>query len=343
MRTASLILCLCLPAAMALPVSAEPYPTRPIRILVGYSPAGAGDFIARIVGEAMARELGQPVTIDNRPGAGSTLASNLLAQAPADGYTLGLATGTLYGIDQQLYKVRYTPASFTPVSRLTVSPLILAVNKDIGVADLKQLVAKAQANPGKLNYSSSGIGGSPHIAALSFEKAVGAKMAHIPYKGGAPALQAVVAGDVQLSFGTAASVLPLGQQGTVHMLGVTTANPVRHRAGSADPRGHRSARIRLHVLVRPLRPRQDAQGRPGEVVRSRQPRAGRSAGARQAAGDGQRGRALEVARRIQRVGDRERQGCARSHRAGGREGRVSERPHPTGQLTAPAQARVRPS
>lgn len=224
MRTASLVLCLCLTATLAFNASAETYPTRPIRLIVGYSPAGAGDFIARIVGEAMARELGQPVTIDNRPGAGSTLASTLLAQAPADGYTLGLATGTLYGIDQQLYKVRYTPASFTPVSRLTVSPLILAVNKDIGVTDLKQLVAKAQANPGKLNYSSSGIGGSPHIAALSFEKAVGAKMAHIPYKGGAPALQAVVAGDVQLSFGTAASVLPLGQQGTVHMLGVTTAN-----------------------------------------------------------------------------------------------------------------------
>ena len=224
MRTASLVFCLCLPATVALPVSAETYPTRPIRLLVGYSPAGAGDFIARIVGEAMAKELGQPVTIDNRPGAGSTLASTLLAQAPADGYTLGLATGTLYGIDQQLYKMRYTPASFTPISRLTVSPLILAVNKDIGVTDLNQLVVKAQANPGMLNYSSSGIGGSPHIAALTFEKAVGAKMVHIPYKGGAPALQAVVAGDVQLSFGTAASVLPLGQQGTVHMLGVTTVN-----------------------------------------------------------------------------------------------------------------------
>ncbi|RYF35283.1 MAG: tripartite tricarboxylate transporter substrate binding protein [Comamonadaceae bacterium] len=223
MRTATLALCFCLPLAVALPVSAETYPTRPIRLIVGYSPAGAGDFIARIVGEAMARELGQPVTVDNRPGAGSTLASTLLAQAPADGYTLGLATGTLYGIDQQLYKVKYTPASFTPVTRFTVSPLILAVNKDIDVTDLKQLVAKARANPGKLNYSSSGIGGSPHVAALSFEKAVGAKMAHIPYKGGAPALQAVAAGDVQLSFGTAASVLPLGQQGTVHMLGVTTA------------------------------------------------------------------------------------------------------------------------
>ncbi|RYY52013.1 MAG: tripartite tricarboxylate transporter substrate binding protein, partial [Comamonadaceae bacterium] len=189
----------------------------------GYTPAGAGDFIARIVGDAMGKALGQTVLVDNKPGAGSTLASTLLAQAPPDGYTLGLATGTLYGIDQHLYKVKYTPASFTPITRFTVSPLILAVNKDIGVTDLGQLVARARANPGKLNYSSSGIGGSPHIAALSFEKAIGAKMAHIPYKGGAPALQAVAAGDVQFSFGTAASVLPLGQQGGVRMLGVTTA------------------------------------------------------------------------------------------------------------------------
>jgi len=213
-----------LAVSLSLPAVAQSYPERPVRLIIGYTPAGAADFIARIVGDAMGKALGQPVLVDNKPGAGSTLASTLLAQAPADGYTLGLATGTLYGIDQHLYKVKYTPASFTPITRFTVSPLILAVNKDIGVTDLKQLVAKARANPGKLNYSSSGIGGSPHVAALSFEKAIAAKMAHIPYKGGAPALQAVAAGDVQFSFGTAASVLPLGQQGGVRMIGVTTAD-----------------------------------------------------------------------------------------------------------------------
>ncbi|RYZ13170.1 MAG: tripartite tricarboxylate transporter substrate binding protein [Comamonadaceae bacterium] len=202
---------------------AQAYPNRPIRLLVGYAPAGAGDFIARIVGDAMARQLGQPIVVDNKAGAGSTLASSLLAQAPADGYTLGLATGTLFGIDQHLYKVKYTPASFTPITRFTISPLILGVNKDLGVNSLPELTALARAKPGKLNYSSSGIGGSPHMGGLTFEKAIGAKMTHIPYKGGAPALQAVVAGDVQLSFGTAASVLPLGQAGSVKMLGVTTA------------------------------------------------------------------------------------------------------------------------
>jgi len=232
MRIASIAATL-LAALCTVPALAQGYPNRPIRLIIGYSPAGAADYIARIVGEAMSKELGQAVTVDNKPGAGSTLSSTLLSQAPADGYTLALATGTLYGIDQHLYKVKYTPANFTPITRFTISPLILAVNKDSGVTTLPELIAKVKANPGKLNYSSSGIGGSPHIAALSFERAINGKMAHIPYKGGAPALQAVAAGDVQLSFGTAASVLPLGQQGVVRMLGVTTTEPSEIAPGLA--------------------------------------------------------------------------------------------------------------
>ncbi|PZQ01372.1 MAG: ABC transporter substrate-binding protein [Variovorax paradoxus] len=212
-------------AATAGTALAQPYPNRPIRLIVGYSPSGAADLIARVVAEAMGKELGQSIVVDNKPGAGSTLASSLLWRAPADGYTLGLATATLYGIDQHLYKVKYQSTDFTPITRLTVSPLVLAVNKDLGIGSVQDLVAKVRAQPGKMNYSSSGIGGSPHIAALSFEKAVGGQMVHIPFKGGAPALQAVAAGDVQLSFGTAASVLPLGRPGTVKMLGVTTEQP----------------------------------------------------------------------------------------------------------------------
>jgi tripartite-type tricarboxylate transporter receptor subunit TctC len=220
---AALIAATC--AASEASAQSNDYPNRPIRLIVGYAPAGAADVIARTVGDAMARELGQPLVVDNKPGAGSTLASGLLWRAPADGYTLGLATGTLYGIDQHLYKVRYTAADFTPINRFTVSPLVLAVNPKSGPADLKELIARARAQPGKLNYSSSGIGGSPHLAALTFEKAIDASMVHVPFKGGAPALQAVAAGEVDLSFGTAASVLPLGRQGVVRMLGVSTLQP----------------------------------------------------------------------------------------------------------------------
>ncbi|WP_316154814.1 Bug family tripartite tricarboxylate transporter substrate binding protein [Cupriavidus sp. BIC8F] len=212
-------------AALPGMAAAQDYPTRPIRLLVGYTPAGAADYVARVFGEALSKELGQTVLVDNKPGAGSTLASAALAQAAPDGYTLGLATSTLYGIDQQLYKARYKATDFTPVTRLTVSPLILAVNKNLNVSDIKTLVAKARAQQGKFNYSSSGIGGSPHLAGLQFEKATGVKMTHVPYKGGAPALQAVAAGEVELSFGTAASVLPMGTQGVVKMIGVTTPKP----------------------------------------------------------------------------------------------------------------------
>lgn len=204
---------------------ASDYPSKPIRLIVGYSASGAGDGVARIVADAMGKELGQTLVVDNKPGAGSTLASSLLSRAPADGYTVGLATGTLYGIDQHLYSVRYTPRDFTPINRLTVSPLVLAVSPKSGITRLNDLVATAKARPGQLNYSSSGIGGSPHLAALTFEKAIGAPLMHIPFKGGAPALQAVAAGEVDLSFGTAASVLPLGRQGFVKMLGVTTQQP----------------------------------------------------------------------------------------------------------------------
>jgi len=209
-------------AALPSAAQAQAYPSRPIRLLVGYTPAGAADYVARVFGEAISKELGQPVLIDNKPGAGSTLASAMLAQAAPDGYTLGLATATIYGVDQHLYKARYKAENFTPITRLTISPLILAVNKNLNINDVKTLAAKAKANPGKFNYASSGIGGSPHLAGLKFEKMIGAQMTHVPYKGGAPALQAVAAGEVEMSFGTASSVLPLGNQGVIKMIGVTT-------------------------------------------------------------------------------------------------------------------------
>lgn len=204
------------------PVAAQGYPNKPIRLVVGYTPGGAADVIARILGDAMGRHLGQSVQVDNKPGAGSTLGSDVVARASADGYTLLLATATLYGIDQHLYKVKYGAADFTPITLAATSPLILAVHKNLPVRSVSELVAHAKANPGKLAYSHSGIGGTPQLAGIGFERAVGVALVHVPYKGGAPALQAVVAGDVQFSFGTAASVLPVGQQGQVRMLGVSS-------------------------------------------------------------------------------------------------------------------------
>lgn len=209
-------------ALCTLGAAAQGYPARPIRLVVGYTPGGAADVIARILAEAMGRHLGQTVQVDNKPGAGSTLGTDIVVRAPADGYTLLLGTATVYGIDQHLYKTKYGVADLTPVTLVAQSPLILAVNKNLGPRTVAELIAYARANPGKLNYAHSGIGGTPQLAGIGFEKAVGVPMTHVPYKGGAPALQAVAAGDVQLSFGTAASVLPMGQQGLVRMLGVSS-------------------------------------------------------------------------------------------------------------------------
>ncbi len=204
------------------PAAAQGYPNKSIRVVVGYSPGGAADVIARILVNDLQRQLGQTILVDNRPGAGATLAAEIVARAPADGYTLLLGTAALFGLDQHLYKVKYTAADFTPINLTARSPLILAVYKNLGPRTVAELMAYAKANPGKLNYAHSGFGAAPHLAGVDFEKAIGVPLTHVPYKGGAPALQAVAAGDVQLSFGTAASVLPLGPQGLVRMLGVTS-------------------------------------------------------------------------------------------------------------------------
>lgn len=198
------------------------YPDRPIKLLVGYTPGGAADSVARIFSAALSEKLGQPIVIENRPGAGSTIASAAIAKAPPDGYTLGMASGTLYGVDEYIYNVSYKPEDFTPIMRLSMSPLILAVGPNSDINTFADFLEKARKNPGKMFYSTSGIGGTPHSASLALENAIGTQFTSVPYKGGNPALMAVASGDVDFSFGTAASVLPLGQGGKVKMLAVSS-------------------------------------------------------------------------------------------------------------------------
>ncbi|WP_198969629.1 Bug family tripartite tricarboxylate transporter substrate binding protein [Xylophilus sp. ASV27] len=203
---------------------ADSYPTRPITLVVGFPAGGGADTVARIVSDKMARLLGQPIVIDNRPGAGTTIGSDFVARAAPDGYTLLLGSGNLYGSDQLLYKaVKYDGArSFVPISRWSSAPMLLAVHKDMSARTVQDLIAQARQNPGRLTYSSSGTGVVTHLAALSFEKAAGVSMLHVPYKGGAPSIQAVAAGDVQLTFGTPPSVLPMAQGQKLRVLAVTS-------------------------------------------------------------------------------------------------------------------------
>lgn len=214
-----------LAAASCTVALAQGYPSRPITLVVGFPPGGGADAVARIVTDKLGKVLGQPVVVDNKPGAGTTLASDIVARAPADGYTLLLGSANLYGSDQLLYKsAKYDGVKdFTPISRWSVSPMLLAVRQGFPEQSVQGLIDLARKTPGKLTYSSSGTGVITHLAGLSFTQATAIDMLHVPYKGGAPSLQAVGAGDVDMTFGSPPSVLPLAQANKVRVLAVTTA------------------------------------------------------------------------------------------------------------------------
>jgi tripartite-type tricarboxylate transporter receptor subunit TctC len=199
------------------------YPSKPITLVLGFPPGGGADAVARPVAEALGRLLGQPVVLDYKPGGGTTIASTYVSRAAPDGYTLYMAGVSHMGPDKVLYKsTPYTAESFTSIARWTRTPLILAVGTASNISSTSDLIEKAKAKPESLNFTSSGIGGAPHLAALQFQNATGVKMTHIPFKGGAAAVQALASGDAQLTFGTPPSILPLVQTGRVKMLAVTS-------------------------------------------------------------------------------------------------------------------------
>jgi len=203
---------------------AQSYPTRPVRLVVGFAPGGAADFVARAFQEPLGRVLGQPVVVDNRPGAGSSIAAEFVAKGPADGYTFLIASPSSILVNPLLSpKADFQPMKdLAPVSKVTSSPLLLAVNPNLGVANLRELVAYLKKNPGKVNYATSGNGSAPHLSAVLFMRLAGVEMVHVPYKGGAPSVQSVLAGDTQLAFATPPSVLPLVQGGRLRALAVTS-------------------------------------------------------------------------------------------------------------------------
>lgn len=202
---------------------AQAWPAKPIRLVIGFAPGGAADYVARTIADPLGRVLGQSVTVDNRAGAGSSLAADFVAKAAPDGYTLLIASPSSISVNPALNaKLTYSAKDLVPVTRVTSSPLVVAVNPGAGINSLQELISTAKAKPGALNYTTSGIGSAPHLGAAHFSKVAGVEMVHIPYKGGAPAIQAVVAGDAQLTFGTPPSVLPMVQAGRLKALAVTS-------------------------------------------------------------------------------------------------------------------------
>lgn len=203
---------------------AQSYPARPVKLVVGFAPGGAADFVARAFQDGLSKELGQPIIIENRAGAGSSIAAEYVAKAAPDGYTFLIASPSSILVNPLL-----TPKAgfdsrrdLLPVSKVSSSPLVVAAHASVGVANLRELIAQAKKAPGKLNYGTSGNGSAPHLAAVLFMRLAGVEMVHVPYKGGAPSVAALLAGDVQLSFATPPSVLPHVHSGRLKALAVTS-------------------------------------------------------------------------------------------------------------------------
>jgi tripartite-type tricarboxylate transporter receptor subunit TctC len=198
------------------------YPSRPVRLIVTVPPGGAADFIARLVGGRLSVSLGQPVLVENRGGAGGTIATDAVAKAAPDGYTLLQNSITTHGVGPLLYsKLPYDPVKdFAPVSGLAVLPLIMAVNAELPVKGVEDLVSYAKSH--SLNFASSGNGGAPHMAAELFKSVTGAPLTHVPYKGSGPAVADLVGGRVQIMFDAAPSLIQHVRSGKLRVLGAAS-------------------------------------------------------------------------------------------------------------------------
>ena len=201
---------------------AQAYPNKPIRLVVGFAPGGAADTVARALSEPLGRALGQPIVIENRAGAGSSIAAENVAKSPPDGYSILIASPASISVNPALNpKLGYKPSDLIPITKVSTSPLVIVVNPATGITSVKELIAEAKKNPGKLNYATSGVGSAPHFGAASFSQVTGVEMVHVPFKGGSPAVVSVVAGDTHLAFATPPSVLPMVKAGRLRALAVT--------------------------------------------------------------------------------------------------------------------------
>jgi tripartite-type tricarboxylate transporter receptor subunit TctC len=216
-----------LTAATALwlaPVAAAEYPARPVSLIVAFTPGGPSDVLARIVGKKIGELLGQPIVIENKPGAGGNIAAELVARAAPDGYTLLMGNNSILATNASLYKkIGYdAEKDFAPISLIGSQANILVVNPALPVKSMAELIALAKAKPGQLNFASSGHGAAAHLAGELFKAQAHIDIVHVAYKGAAPALQDVIAGHVQMMFATAASVVGHVKDGLVRPLAVTT-------------------------------------------------------------------------------------------------------------------------
>ncbi len=208
---------------LAASVQAQPYPSKPVRVVVPYPPGGPTDIVARVLFQQVAESTGQQFVIDNRAGAGGNIGAEHVAKSPADGYTVLIGT-TAHAINMSLFKsLNYdVQKDLAPVSLLTQGPLVLVTHPQFPANSVKELIDMAKAKPGSLNFASSGNGQSTHLSAELFNSLAGTKMVHVPYKGSAPALSDLMTGQVGIMFDTTLSAMPFVRAGKLKALGVTS-------------------------------------------------------------------------------------------------------------------------
>jgi len=207
---------------------ADNYPDRPITLLVGFSPGGATDIIARLLASGLEKELGQPIVVDNKPGAGSNIAAGQAAKAEPDGYTLFMGTIAQTISPNIRSNLQYdTKRDFIPVIQTMASPSILVVNPDLPINTVEEFVAYAKANPGVITMASSGVGGSPHMAMELMNIRAGIDTLHVPYKGASPAMNDVLSGVVSGGFKTATAAMPQIKAGNIRPLAIASTQRIK--------------------------------------------------------------------------------------------------------------------
>jgi tripartite-type tricarboxylate transporter receptor subunit TctC len=214
-------------SAASLPLSdamAQKFPVKPLRILVTIGPGSVGDIISRVVADPLSRQMGQPVLVDNRPGAGGNVAAEIAARSPADGYTLFLTTVSTHGINPALYgKLAFDPIKdFAPVILLATNPNMLVVHPSMPVKNVKELIALAKKRPGEVTFSSGGSGTSQHMAGELFGMMTGTKLVHVPYKSTPASANAVISGETMIAFASVPVVIEQAKAGRLRSLGVTS-------------------------------------------------------------------------------------------------------------------------
>ena len=211
-------------AILAFGAHAQPYPSKPIRLVVGFAPGGNTDTVARVVGQKLGERLGQQVIIDHRAGAGGTIATGEVARAAPDGYTLTMGTTTTHAIAVAAYsKLTYDPSGdFEPLALVAVAPYLLVVNASFPARDLKELVAVVKSQPGKFNYGSAGQATTTHLVMATLATRAGLDVVHVPFKGNAPATTAVLGGQVEILFGGLPPLLPHVASGRLRALAISS-------------------------------------------------------------------------------------------------------------------------